>query len=124
MEGFDLTPMIDIVFLLIIFFMVSSTFIKSRGIKVKLPGASSAQSEKSNQLVVTIKKDGEVYLNDVPVQIRSLEKKLRQEREKTPENTLIIRGDRSVPYEKMIEIMDIAKIAGLEKISLATTRRR
>ena len=121
--GFDMTPMIDIVFLLVIFFMVSSTFITNRGIKVKLPKSITSQSEVNNKIIISIKENGDLYLNDQKVLQKKLGQLLKKEKLKSNQDLVIIKGDKQVPYSKMIEIMDLAKIAGLERISLATSQK-
>ena len=120
--GVDMTPMIDIVFLLIIFFMVSSTFIKNRGIKVSLPKSATSQSQSDNKIIISIKKNGEIYLNNQII-TGNLNEMLRNERLKNGNDVIIIKGDKEVSYKKMIEVMDSAKAVGLDRIILATTKR-
>lgn len=117
----DMTPMIDIVFLLIIFFMVSSTFINNRGIKVHLPKSTTFQTEDNNQIVISIKNNSELYLNEKKILKEELGELLKNKRIEFGQNIVVIKGDKEVPYSKMIEVMDIAKTAGLERISLATS---
>ncbi len=116
-----MTPMIDVVFLLIIFFMVSSTFIKNKGIKISLPKSKTSQSHSDNKIVISIKQTGAIYLNDQEVISENLSEVLLNEKLKKGNDVVIIKGDKQVPYEKMIEIMDVAKKVGLERIILATT---
>ena len=120
---FDMTPMIDIVFLLIIFFMVTSTFIQNRGIKVNLPKSTTSQSETKNFLIVTIGRTGRLFLNQNAVTERELGIQLKAKSIEMAADTVIIKGDESVPYAKMVRVMDIAKMAGLSRISLSTDRK-
>lgn len=122
-SGVNMTAMIDVLLVLIIFFMVSSTLIKSRGIQVNVPESRSAESETRNLLVVSIKRTGELYLNDEPVEAGSLGALLRKRSQELGQDVVIIKGDQQIPYAKMVEVMDLAKMAGMKKISLDTKRR-
>lgn len=117
----DMTPMIDVVFLLIIFFMVSSTLVKTRGMAVKLPRATSSEAETKNQIVISITTSGDIYVNEDLVTLQSMGGKLKDLSLKLEQNVVIIKGDKTIPYDKMVQVMDRAKLAGMEKISLATT---
>jgi biopolymer transport protein ExbD len=122
-SGVNMTAMIDVLLVLILFFMVSSTLVKSRGLAVKLPESKTADSETQNLLVVSIRQDGRLFLNDDPVDEGRLGPQLKEKRLATGQSTVIIRGDRTIPYARMVEVMDIARTAGMEKISLATVQR-
>ena len=122
LTGFDMTPMIDVVFLLIIFFMVSSTFITHRGIKVKLPQSTNSESESKNLLELTVNQFGRVFLNGKEYSDKQLAIELKKQRIEKKQNVVIIKGDKLVPYNRMIKAMDIAKIAGIERVSLATEK--
>ncbi|MBL8995543.1 MAG: biopolymer transporter ExbD [Spirochaetia bacterium] len=121
--GVNMTAMIDVLLVLIIFFMVSSTLVKSRGIQVNVPESRSAESETRNLLVVSIKRPGELYLNDEPVDASRLGSLLRKRSQELGQDVVIIKGDQQIPYAKMVEVMDLAKMAGMKKISLDTKRR-
>ena len=121
--GVNMTAMIDVLLVLILFFMVSSTLVKSRGLAVKLPESKTADSETQNLLVVSISHDGRLYLNDDPVDEGRLGPSLKERRLATGQSTVIIRGARTIPYARMVEVMDLARTAGMEKISLATVQR-
>jgi len=117
----NLTPMIDIVFLLIIFFMVSSTLVKTRGMDVKLPRSASSDAETKNLIVISLTEREQIYVNDQKTTLTTLGRDLKKLQVELDQEVVIIKGDKSSSYNKMIQIMDIAKIAGMKKISLATT---
>lgn len=117
----NLTPMIDIVFLLIIFFMVSSTLVKTRGMAVKLPRSVSSESEPKNLIVISVTKNRGIFINEDPSSFETLAGDLKKMRLKLNQNVVIIKGDKDSAYQKMIRVMDLAKLAGMQKISLATT---
>lgn len=122
-HGINLTAMIDVLLVLILFFMVSSTLVKSRGLGVNVPESKTADSETQNLLVISIRQDGALFLNDEAVGEGRLVAVLKEKRLKSGQSTVIIRGDKQIPYQKMVEVMDMARSAGMEKISLATARR-
>jgi biopolymer transport protein ExbD len=121
--GIDMTPMIDIVFLLIIFFMVSSELVKNRGMAVNLPESASSDSETRNMIIISITQNGEIYLNQNRVDMKRLGAELKKIQVSQGQDTVVIRGDEQIPYREMIEVMDIAKLSGMKTISLATKQR-
>lgn len=118
----DMTPMIDAVFLLLIFFMITSSIIKDPGIPVNLPAAKSSDSQPDKDLVVTVKDDGRVFLNGKAIRKRHLYTTLRHLKRKKGRDFLIVRGDRVIKYGVLVEIMDIARLAGIASVTLATKR--
>lgn len=120
----DLTPVVDVVFNLLIFFALSLNFAAaSRGIDIKLPTSSSAQSLKSDQLTINLTKDNKTYLDDKAVSGMDDLKKLLKE--KADSNALIvIRADNDVSHGKVVSIMDAVKSAGLNRIAIAVDSAR
>ncbi len=111
----NITSLIDVMFLLLIFFMVSTTFAEQPGIKLKLPSASTAEPSRLERLTLTIDKDGRMFLNDVPVQEEKLRVDLKAAASK-PDATLVLRADRDVPYGYVIRAMDISRQSGIRNI--------
>lgn len=118
----DMTPIIDCVFLLLIFFMITSSIIKDPGIPVNLPAARSSDSQPDKDLVVTVKDDGSVYLNDKPIRKADLYVTLQTLRKQKGRDFLIVRGDKVIQYGVLVEIMDIARLAGIASVTLATKK--
>lgn len=120
LQKIDLTPMIDVVFQLLIFFMVSTTFIVTPGMKLNLPEASNADTvEQTQDLTIELKADNTLYLNKSPVDLKNLESDLKSlSAGKDP--TLIIKADGKVSHESVVEVMDIARKVGLKKLAIAT----
>jgi len=116
----DLIPMIDVIFQLVVFFMVSSTFIITPGIKLELPSSSTAEPVILSQLVVTIVSENELYINDKAGSLSTMANQLKNtEIKSTVENTnVIIEGDRKVSYSLMIKVLDILRQNGFTGISL------
>lgn len=122
-----MTPMIDVVFLLLIFFMVTYTQADRTAQTVSLPRSStSAPADVNKILVVSLKKDGSVYVKDKKLSKQEFTREVKKYIQDTGLKQIILRGDELVPYGSLMEIMDIAKESGIEKISLSTrsTQRR
>jgi len=120
---FDLAPLVDIVFLLVIFFMVTSTFIKNPGIGVNLPKSKTSDAAPKQDIVITIDSKGQVYVDETAMDQDELGRYIKRSITKDPTRAVIIRGDRTIHYAKLIEVMDIAKLAGVTRLNLATESR-
>ncbi|MCK4533181.1 biopolymer transporter ExbD [bacterium] len=116
----DPAPMTDVIFLLLIFFMLSSSFIVNQGIKIKLPKAIVSENQLQSNLVVTITKKNQIFLNAKKVSLENLPIQLKNALAKRKEKMLIIKADKDVLHGIVVQIMDIAKINGVEKLAIAT----
>lgn len=116
----DLVPMIDVVFQLVIFFMLSSTFILTPGISLVLPESSTAEPVAMTRLVITVVSEEEVYLNKDRYSISGLDSVLSgfQSEERDHISTVIIEGDERVPYSLMVEVLDILRRSGFKGVNL------
>jgi len=117
---FSAISLTDIVLLLLIFFLLSSSFIIQPGIKVKLPKAASGQVESGDRIILTITLGGSIFLNGEQVLPEDLGARIRQILTQHPEKLVVIHADKLVSLEKMIEILDISKLAGAQKFMIAT----
>jgi biopolymer transport protein ExbD len=118
----NITSLIDVLFLLLIFFIMSSTFIEQPGMKLELPESESATSEKMKELILEMKADGSMTLNQEPVNLDTIEEKFKRELPSLEEKTLVIKADKNVPHGTVVTVMDVAKMSGLEKLVIATKR--
>jgi biopolymer transport protein ExbD len=121
----DITPLIDVIFLLLIFFMISTTFPDSPGIKVNLPSAHTTTPPKMQKtLSVAITAQNKMYVEGVLVQRRKLKAAILKAKKKVREDMLVIRADGEVKHELVVFVMDTAKKAGIKKLSIATSREK
>ena len=120
--GIDMTPMIDCVFLLLIFFMITSSIIRDQGIQVRLPRSDTSALLQSRDLVLSINRENEIYLDDLRIAKADLFDRLRREFTHNGRELLIIRADEVIEYGVLIEVMDIARRAGIYNVSLSTRR--
>lgn len=116
----NITSLIDVLFILLIFFMVTSTFLEQPGIKLELPKAKSAQIQRVENLVIYVDPQRQVFLNDKPVALDRLESQLREIISSKDDQTLVLRADRTVPHGIVVSIMDIAKSIGVKRLVVGT----
>lgn len=119
----DLIPMIDVVFQLVVFFMVSSTFVMTPGIALDLPESTSSESVVMNRLVVTVVSSDELYLNRERVNLADLNERLAEM--VSGENadaamSAVIEGDREIPYETLVAVLDVLRRNGYRGVALRT----
>lgn len=118
----DLTPMIDMVFILLIFFMVSTTFVKDMKIDIERPGAASAQSASSKALRVNIDSSQNVYIDGKPVRVWMVQSRVRELLDSAATKSVLVIVDRRVPAEKLVEIVDQCRLAGAADVGVATEK--
>ncbi len=116
----NITSLIDVLFLLLIFMMVSSTFIEDPGIKLDLPETQSAPSVKKSEYTLSVKSDGSLFLNEKSLSLDELEENLKSTLVEMKDESLILKGDTNIPYGKVVKIMDIVKKSGVKKLIIAT----
>lgn len=120
----NLVPMIDVVFQLVIFFMVSTTFKVVPGIELDLPESRTAEAVTLTPLVLSVGGRDEIYVNDLEVTLGGLEGALHDvvggERPQPNEHPVIVEGDASVPYDLMVDVLDVLRVLGFHSASLRT----
>ena len=116
----NITPLIDVLFLLLIFFIVSSTFLEQPAVTVELPSAYTSQPEKVRQYVITVTKSGDIFINDIAYPLAELKSHLRDIAQEKDEKTIILKADSSAPYGIIIDVIDTARQCGLTKIIALT----
>lgn len=114
----DVTPLIDIIFQLVIFFMVTTNFITTPGIEVDLP-RSSAQTilQEDNDLKVWVKADGQVMLDEEPADLSTLKQAFSAS---TKDAQVVIKADKDVDHGRVVQVMDLARSHGLTRLAIAT----
>lgn len=117
----DLTPMVDVVFLLLIFFMISTTFVEAPGISIKLPESSSQQrKQEPEEIKVYLSKEGHIFLGDERLEQEELARRLRSYGNRAAEMTFLLLADEDALHGKVVALMDMAKENGFEKLAIAT----
>ena len=116
----NIASLVDVLFLLLIFFMVTSAFVEQPNIKLELPSTRHSEVSKMNNMVLSIARDGKLFLQDSLVDKKNLEKELRRVILDTGDEVLVLKADKFVPYGVVIDIMDAVKGAGFRKVIAPT----
>ncbi|NCN26210.1 biopolymer transporter ExbD [bacterium] len=116
----DMSPLIDMVFILLIFFMVTSTFVKDMSLELKRPGAQSSTKASSKSLRIFIDSKQMVYVDDFPVRTWSLQGKLREMLRSQNTKSVLVVTDESVQASTLVQVVDQARLAGAEDVGVAT----
>lgn len=116
----NITSLIDVLFLLLIFFLVSSTFLEQPGMKLDLPKTSGKEITRIEGITIFITKDESLFLNDKTVSMEALPVRLKGITQKSDANEITLKADEKVRYGFVVEIMDIIKESGIQKLILAT----
>ena len=121
----DLTPMIDVVFQLLIFFMVTAVFAITPGLDIKLPEAEEATAPEKENLFIVVDQDGNMKLNHKTVTFATLKDEIKSKREILDNTTMIIiQGDERATHGQIVNIMDIARAVGVVDQVIATEPNR
>ena len=116
-----LSPMIDMIFLLLVFFIVGTMYMSElRSIHIQLPQAKNSETLKKSSFTVSIKKDGSLYLDDIPIELEQLIKNVKIENENNPEFFVMIRAEEEVNYKTVIKLIDELRGVGVSRLGLAT----
>jgi biopolymer transport protein ExbD len=116
--GLDLAPLIDVVFQLLIFFMLASSF-TNLALKLTLPTAISREQVDPDQLVVSIERNGTILVNHSPVKLENLKDVLQARLQSQADKRITFRGDQDMRYQLFVQVMDIAKQAGARQLNIA-----
>ena len=117
-------PMIDIIFFLLVFFMMSTLYmVDQQLIPVHLPQAQSAQNEKPRSVAITVTAEGKILFDKEEISLDLLQKRVQVELHKQSDLVFILRSDKQVEYGKVVAVLDELKMAGAQRISIATERK-
>lgn len=114
-------PMIDIIFFLLVFFMMSTLYmVEQQSLPVNLPSAAAARKDITPGIDVTVTQSGQVMVDQEEIPLDLLQKRIRMELVKQPERSFVLRGDRQVEYGRVIAVLDRMKQAGASRIAVAS----
>jgi biopolymer transport protein ExbD len=117
-----LTSLIDIVFLLLIYFLLTTNFMVEEGIKIKLPQAKAAAPQTEEVVTVYVDQEGRAFLGNEEISLAALFDRLKDTIKNQDNKLVVIRADRAVILNKAVKVMDIAKAAGAGRLCLATEK--
>jgi biopolymer transport protein ExbD len=126
MAAMNFIPLIDIALTLVIILMVTTAFIRPPGVSLKLPETSTREGapETPKDLTIAVGKDGGLFMDGQRADARTCQARLNQVAGRNKQARVLVRGDRDVPYQKVMDVMDMARQAGLTRISLLTDPKK
>ncbi|GAA6146326.1 biopolymer transporter ExbD [Thalassolituus maritimus] len=117
----DITPMLDIVFIMLIFFIVTTSFVKESGVTVSRPTASTAESKQGSNILIAIRANGEIWIDKRSVDLRAVRANTERLKAESPEGAVVIQADEFAPTGTLVKVMDQVRLAGVTDISVAAT---
>jgi biopolymer transport protein ExbD len=118
----DVTPMLDVVFIMLIFFIVTATFVKETGIDVNRPDASTAVVQATGNILVAIDAENRVWIERREIDPRAVRPNIERLHAENPQGTVVIQADRASTTDALIQVMDAARAAGVDNVAVATHR--
>ncbi len=117
----DITPMLDIVFIMLIFFIVTTSFVKESGVQVSRPSAQTSEDKKGNNILVAIRANGEIWIDRRAIDIRAVRANVERLKAENIEGAVIIQADEFAPTGLLVKVMDQIRLAGISNISVSAT---
>lgn len=118
-SGINITPLIDMVFILLIFFMVTSSFVKETGVGVSRPSARTAVVQERGNILIAVTADGEVWIEKRRVDLRAVRAQVERLHAEHPEGAAVVLADKKAPTGVVVQVLDQARLAGVSQVSIA-----
>lgn len=115
----NMTPMLDVVFILLIFFIVTTSFVRESGIEVDPPQASTAEPQSQSSILVAISPEGDIWLDRQPVSLAALGPTVARMQAENPLSNVVIQADKASRSGRLVEVMDRLRQVGVERMALA-----
>jgi biopolymer transport protein ExbD len=119
--GIDLAPMLDFVFNLLIFFLITTSFVREAGVTVVRPDATTAMPEATGNILVAIRPNGEVWMDRRQVDMREVRPTIERLHLERPEDTVIVLADKSAKAGLLAQVMDEIKLGGIKEVAIGAT---
>lgn len=116
----DITPMLDVVFIMLIFFIVTASFVKESGIEVNRPDASTSSAKPRANILIAINDTGEIWINKRKVEETQVRANIERLHAENPQGTVVVQADEEARTKTLVAVMDAARAAGVYDVSLAT----
>ena len=118
----NLTPMLDVVFIMLIFFIVTASFVKEAGIDVSRPDAATAERKERGNILVAISETGQIWIDKRHVDIRAVRANIERLAAENPQGSVVIQADENSKNGILVQVMDAARLAGVEQVSIAAEK--
>ena len=120
--GINVTPMVDVVLVLLVIMMVSAVYIVSQSLKVELPKTASSDGASNTPLMVTVQKTGAYLFNQKPIEEGALREELRKAKAANKDANLVVTADREAMHGDVVHVIDLAKVEGITKFGITVER--
>ena len=118
----NLTPMLDVVFIMLIFFIVTTSFVKEAGIQVNRPSAATSEQKAAANIIVAIRKNNEIWIDKRMVDIRAVRANIEKLKSINSKNSIVIQSDKESKTDILIKVMDQIRLAGINEISISALK--
>jgi biopolymer transport protein ExbD len=117
----NITPMLDVVFIMLIFFIVTASFVKESGIDINRPDAATAERKERGNILVAITESGQIWIDRRQVDVRAVRANIERLHAENPQGAVVIQADENSKNGLLVRVMDAARLAGVENVSIAAT---
>ena len=115
----NMTPMLDIVFIMLIFFIVTASFVKESGIDINRPDAATAERKERGNILIAITESGQIWIDKRQVDPRAVRANIERLHAENPQGAVVIQADRESRHHLLVEVMDASRLAGVYNVSIA-----
>jgi biopolymer transport protein ExbD len=122
-QAIDLTPMLDVVFIMLIFFIVTATFIKETGVEVNRPEATTWDEKKNANILIAVNDSNEIWVDKNRVDPRGVRQVIERLLAENPKGTVVIQADNDAQLEMIVEITNAAREAGVDNVAISTKKK-
>lgn len=121
--GLNMTPLIDMVFILLVFFVVNTSFVKETGVEIQRPSAKSAVKQEQATILIAVNRDGEIWIDKQQVDLRALRGHIERLHAESPEGSVVVLADSESETGIVMQVVDQARLAGIAKVAVAATEQ-
>lgn len=120
-SDFDMTPMLDVVFIMLIFFIVTSSFVKESGIDINRPDASTATFKEQGNILIAISAENDIWIDKRKIDVRAVRANIERLHMENPQGAVVVQADKSSRNGVLVQVLDQIKLAGVNNVALAAT---
>jgi biopolymer transport protein ExbD len=121
--GLNMTPLIDMVFILLVFFVVNTSFVKETGVEIQRPSAKSAVKQEQATILIAVNREAEIWIDKQRVDLRALRGHIERLHAESPEGSVVVLADSESETGVVMQVVDQARLAGIAKVAVAATEQ-
>ena len=121
--GLNMTPLIDMVFILLVFFVVNTSFVKETGVTIERPSAKSAVKQDQANILIAVNREGEIWIDKQRVDLRALRGHIERLHAESPEGSVVVLADSKSQTGTVMQVVDQARLAGIAKVAVAARKQ-